>query len=160
MLSVRWRVSLQTAPSGEVEFICPAVLDAGVGGACDAAIPVVEGFILDVETSEYRASPSGGPIVDDRVVQATFELSNGQIVDAVIDAVTRAGPAPWLDIRTCSELTRTPPPVSDSRIQGQAGQGYYEGRELTLVLLPWPEMWADVCGSKDIEVGTMIEITA
>ena len=84
-LSVRWRVSLQTGPNGEVEFICPRVLETGAGGVCDAAIPVVQGFILDVGTSGYRASPSGGSIVDDRVIETTLELVDGQIGDAVVD---------------------------------------------------------------------------
>ena len=157
-LSVRWRVSLQTGPSGEVEFICPVVLDTGAGGICDTAIPVVPGFILDVETSGYRASPSGGTIVDDRVIETTLELVNGQIGDAVVDNVTHAGPAPWLGLRNCAELARMQPPVADSRILGSAGEVFYESRSVNLVHLPWPQMWTEVCGSKDVEVGTLIEI--
>ena len=157
-LSVRWRVSLQTGPNGEVEFICPRVLETGAGGVCDAAIPVVQGFNLDVEATGYRASPSGGSIVDDRVIETTLELVDGQIGDAVIDNVTRAGPKPWLDLRSCAELARTQPPVTDSRILGSAGVAFYDSRSVNLVHLPWPAMWTDVCGSKDIEVGTVIEV--
>lgn len=157
-LSVRWRVSLQTGPSGEVEFICPVVLDTGAGGICDAAIPVVAGFILEVEPSEYPASPSGGSIVDDRVIETTLELVDGQIGDAVVDNVARAGPAPWLGLRDCAALARMQPPVTDSRILASAGEVFYESRSINLVHLPWPQMWTEVCGSKDIEIGTLIEI--
>jgi hypothetical protein len=159
-LSVRWRVSLQTGPSGEVEFICPSVLETGAGGVCDAAIPVVTGFILDVGTSGYRASPSGGSIVDDRVIETTLELVDGQIGDAVVEKVTRAGPAPWLGLRNCAELARMQPPVTDSRILASAGEVFHESRGVNLVHLPWPAMWTEVCSSNDIEVGTLIEIVA